>query len=136
MDDIETDIGVIQNLLADVESRIAAKDTNIQLENSQYIKLRSDIWNALSPLTLELSIDDHKRKLVIYGLETRGYNVKDNNRAIYKSILADANFSRDQLPDSCTLRVDFLARRTKDSDRKSTRLNSSHSSLSRMPSSA
>ena len=40
---------------------------------------------------MELSIDNHKRKLVIYRLKNMGYNVQANNRQIYRSIIADAN---------------------------------------------
>ena len=46
-----------------------------------------------------------------------GYNVQANNRQIYKKIIADANMP-DQLPESCTLRVDFLGRRTNESQDK------------------
>ena len=106
-------------MLREAEERIAANETNIQLGQEQYARLRSEIWKSLSSKVLELSIDDHKRKLVIYGLENMGYNVQANNRQIYRSIIADANF-RDQIPKNCTLRVDFLGRRTNESqDKKS-----------------
>ena len=81
--------------------------------------MRSEIWQSLSAKVLELSINDHKRKLVIYGLKHMGYNVQANNRQIYKSIINDANF-RDQLPENCTLRVEFLGRRTNESQDKKT----------------
>ena len=58
-----------------------------------------------------MSIDDHKRKLVIFGLKTIDYNCTFNNRQIYRSIISDANM-QDQLPAGSTLRVDFLGRRT------------------------
>ncbi|MDP6725526.1 MAG: hypothetical protein QF536_10090, partial [Arenicellales bacterium] len=111
---VKTDITEIRSMLEDVNTRIANLDTNIQLNEEQYKRLRSEIWASLSHKVLELAIDDHKRKLVIYGLENMGYNVQANNRAIYKKIIADANM-RDQLPESCTLRVDFLGRRTNES---------------------
>ena len=64
-----------------------------------------------------MSIEEHKRKLVIFGLKTMGYNVQANNRQIYRSIIADANF-RDQMPESGTLKVEFLGRRTHESHEK------------------
>ena len=81
--------------------------------------MSSEIWRSLSSRVLELSINEHKRKLVIYGLKTMGYDVQANNRQIYKSIIADANF-RDQLPENCTLHVNFLGRRTHESQDKKT----------------
>ena len=107
----ERRITSIENVLRKTEGRIAAGDTNIQLDQEQYNRLRSDIYKSLSYRVHELSIEEHKRKLVIYGLETTDYNVQANNRQIYKSIVQDANM-RDQLPENCTLRVDFLGRRT------------------------
>ena len=104
-------------MLEATEKRIADNETNIQLDQEQYKRLRSEIWQSLSHKVLELSIDNHKRKLVIYGLENMGYNVQANNRQIYKKIIADANMC-DQLPESCTLRVDFLGRRTNESQDK------------------
>merc|ERR1711867_225054 len=107
------------NVLRDTEGRIAAGDTNIQLDQEQYSRLRSDIYKSLSYRVHELSIEEHKRKLVIYGLENTDYNVSANNRQIYKSIVHDANM-RDQLPDNCTLKVDFLGRRTSETQTKKT----------------
>ena len=107
MENIRSDITEIRTMLEATEKRIADKETNIQLDQEQYKRLRSEIWQSLSHKVLELSIDDHKRKLVIYKLENMGYNVQANNRQIYRSIIADANF-RDQIPENCTLRVDFL----------------------------
>ena len=91
------DIATVKTALQAIEERITANDTNIQLDQEQYTRLCSEIWQSLSAKVLELSIEDHKRKLVIYGLEHMGYNVQANNRQIYKSIINDANF-RDQLP--------------------------------------
>merc|ERR1711867_146857 len=51
--------------------------------------------------------------------ENTDYNVSANNRQIYKSIVHDANM-RDQLPDNCTLKVDFLGRRTSEAQTKKT----------------
>ena len=118
--DIKTNkenITTIENMLKEVNERIAANDTNIQLNQEQYDRLRSEIWKSLSFRVLELTIDEHKRKLVIFGLENMGYNVQANNRQIYKSIIADAN-CRDQLPESCTLHVDFLGRSTQENQTK------------------
>ena len=64
-----------------------------------------------------MAIEEHKRKLVIFGLETMGYNVQANNRQIYRSIIVDANF-RDQMPENSTLKVEFLGRRTHKSKEK------------------
>ena len=49
---IKTDIIEIKNTLHDVEARIVAKDTKIQLDPTQYIRLRSDIWQSLSSKTM------------------------------------------------------------------------------------
>ena len=113
---VKQDIGRVKTMLQAIDDRINALDTNIQLNDEQYKRLRSEIWQSLSHKVLELAIEDHKRKLVIYGLENMGYNVQANNRQIYKKIITDANM-RDQLPESCTLRVDFLGRRTSETQK-------------------
>ena len=83
LDSINTnkgDIATIKTTLQTIENRIAANDTTIQLDQEQYTRLRSEIWSSLSAKVLELSIEDHKKKLVIYGHEHTGYNVQANNR--------------------------------------------------------
>ena len=94
-----------------MNNSIKEKDTKINLSKEQYKRLRADIWKSVGNKTLEMSIEDHKRKLVIFGLETIDYNCSFNNRQIYRSIISDANM-QNQLPSSSTLRVDFLGRRT------------------------
>ena len=42
----------IENVLHETEGRIAAGDTNIQLDQEQYNRLRSDIYKSLSYLSL------------------------------------------------------------------------------------
>ena len=65
---VKQDIGRVKTMLEAIDTRIAALDTKNQLDPEQYKRLRSEIWQSLSHKVLELAIEDHKRKLVIYGL--------------------------------------------------------------------
>ena len=106
---------------------MAAQPKQLALEHSNYLTAESGIYSWLTTV-------DHKRVAVLYLIASLGFMLIGGLEAM--AIRTQLAIPNNTFLSANTYNQMFTMHGTTMIDRKSTRLNSSHPSISRMPSSA